>query len=135
MKPHRERRRHSLRSSPLMKTSPSVLSALDQRDARGRTDVFVVSDHGFSTIKRSIDLRRILNDAGFTAKIEELRIAKDGNQSAGGIRDKTEFNDQPKPGDIMLAANGGSVLFYVIGHDKKLTVASLNSCNSRILPV
>src|SRR5437762_8278462 len=98
----------------------AVLSALDQRDARGRTDVFIVSDHGFSTIKRSVDLRRILNDAGFTAKIEELRIAKDGNQSAGGIRDKTEFNDQPKPGDIMLAANGGSVLFYVIGHDKKL---------------
>src|SRR6266498_5926013 len=61
----------------------AVLSALDQRDARGRTDVFIVSDHGFSTIKRSVDLRRILNDAGFTAKIEELRIAKDGNQSAG----------------------------------------------------
>ena len=98
----------------------AVLSALDQRDARGRTDVFIVSDHGFSTIKRSVDLRRILNDAGFTAKIEELRIAKDGNRSAGGIRDKTEFNDQPKPGDIMLAANGGSVLFYVVGHDKKL---------------
>ena len=98
----------------------AVLSALDQRDARGRTDVFIVSDHGFSTIKRSVDLRRILNDAGFTAKIEELRIAKDGNQSAGGIRDKTEFNDQPNPGDIMLAANGGSVLFYVVGHDKKL---------------
>ncbi|MGA7150919.1 MAG: alkaline phosphatase family protein [Pseudolabrys sp.] len=98
----------------------AVLSALDQRDARGRTDVFIVSDHGFSTIKRSVDLRRILNGAGFTAKIEELRIAKDGNQSAGGIRDKTEFNDQPKPGDIMLAANGGSVLFYVVGHDKKL---------------
>ena len=98
----------------------AVLSALDQRDARGKTDVFIVSDHGFSTIKRSVDLRRILNDAGFTAKIEELRIAKDGNQSAGGIRDKTEFNDQPKPGDIMLAANGGSVLFYVVGHDKKL---------------
>jgi arylsulfatase A-like enzyme len=98
----------------------AVLSALDQRNARGRTDVFIVSDHGFSTIKRSIDLRRILNDAGFTAKIEELRIAKDGNQSAGGIRDKTKSNDQPKPGDIMLAANGGSVLFYVVGHDKKI---------------
>src|SRR5205814_2944354 len=102
------------------KNLAAVLSELDQRDARGRTDVFIVSDHGFSTIKRSVDLRRILNDAGFSAKIEELRIAKDGNQSAGGIRDKTEFNEQPKPGDIMLAANGGSVLFYVVGHDKKL---------------
>ena len=97
----------------------AVLAALDERKARGKTDVFIVSDHGFSTIKRSIDLRRILNDSGFTAKIEELRIA-DCNQSAGGIRDKTEFNGQPKPGDIMLAANGGSVLFYVAGHDETL---------------
>jgi predicted AlkP superfamily pyrophosphatase or phosphodiesterase len=77
-----------------------VLSALDQRDARRTTDVFVVSDHGFSTIERSVDLRKILNDAGFTAK--------------------TEFNDQAKPGDIVLAGNGGSVLFYVIGHNQTL---------------
>jgi arylsulfatase A-like enzyme len=81
----------------------AVLSALDQSRAggtRGRTDVFVVSDHGFSTIKRSVDLPRILNDAGFTAK--------------------TEFNEQPKPGEIMVAGNGGSVLFYVTGHDEKI---------------
>ncbi|HEY2679799.1 MAG TPA: alkaline phosphatase family protein, partial [Candidatus Udaeobacter sp.] len=64
----------------------AVLSTLDQSrvgGTRGKTDVFVVSDHGFSTIERSVDLRRILNDAGFTAK--------------------TEFKDQPKPGEIMLA--------------------------------
>ena len=78
----------------------AVLAALDQRKARGTTDVFVVSDHGFSTIQRSIDLRKILNDAGFVAK--------------------TESSDQLKPGEIMLAGNGGSVLFYVIGHDQKL---------------
>jgi arylsulfatase A-like enzyme len=78
----------------------AVLAALDQGNARGITDVFVVSDHGFSTIERSVDLRKILNDAGFTAK--------------------TEFTDGPKTGDIMLAGNGGSVLFYVVGHDAKL---------------
>jgi len=78
----------------------AVLSALDQRGARGTTDVFAVSDHGFSTIERSIDLRKILNDAGFAAK--------------------TEFDGESKPGEIMLAGNGGSVLFYVIGHDAKL---------------
>jgi predicted AlkP superfamily pyrophosphatase or phosphodiesterase len=78
----------------------AVLAALDQRNARGTTDVFVVSDHGFSTIRRSIDLRKILNDAGFAAK--------------------TEFESEPKPGEIMLAGNGGSVLFYVVGHDEKL---------------
>ena len=79
----------------------AVLSVLDKRKAGGTTDVFVVSDHGFSTIRRSIDLRKILNEAGFTAT--------------------TEFSDEPKPGDIMLAGNGGSVLFYVIGHDATVT--------------
>jgi len=79
----------------------AVLSALDRQKARETTDLFVVSDHGFSTIKRSIDLRKILSDAGFTAK--------------------TEFTDEPKPGEIMLAGNGGSVLFYVIGHDETVT--------------
>ena len=48
----------------------AVLSALDQRERAETTDVFIVSDHGFSTIKRSVDLRKILNDAGFAAKIE-----------------------------------------------------------------
>jgi arylsulfatase A-like enzyme len=75
----------------------AVLLALDERKARETTDVLVVSDHGFSTIKRSIDVRKILNEAGFAAT--------------------TEFNAEPKPGDIMLAGNGGSVLFYITGHD------------------
>jgi predicted AlkP superfamily pyrophosphatase or phosphodiesterase len=79
----------------------AVLSALNRQEARPNTDLFVVSDHGFSTIRRSIDLRKILSDAGFSAR--------------------TEFDGEPKAGDIMLAGNGGSVLFYVIGHDATLT--------------
>jgi predicted AlkP superfamily pyrophosphatase or phosphodiesterase len=79
----------------------AVLSALDRQGARETTDLFIVSDHGFSTIRRSVDLRKILDDAGFAAK--------------------TEFKDEPKHGDIMLAGNGGSVLFYVIGHDVAVT--------------
>jgi arylsulfatase A-like enzyme len=79
----------------------AVLSALDRRAASEKTDLFVVSDHGFSTIGRSIDLRKILSDAGFAAK--------------------TEFDDEPKPRDIMLVGNGGSVLFYVVGHDGTVT--------------
>jgi arylsulfatase A-like enzyme len=74
---------------------------LDQRGARETTDVFVVSDHGFSTIERSVDLRKILSGAGFTAK--------------------TEFTDEPKAGEIMLVGNGGSVLFYVVQHDPATT--------------
>jgi arylsulfatase A-like enzyme len=79
----------------------TLLSALEQRNAHETTDVFVVSDHGFSTIQRSIDLRKILNDAGFAAK--------------------TEFEGELKPGEIMLAGNGGSVLFYVVGHETTVT--------------
>ena len=78
-----------------------VLSAVDKHNARATTDVFVVSDHGFSTIRRSIDLRKILNQAGFTAM--------------------TECNREPKPGNIILAGNGGSVLFYVIGNNSTVT--------------
>ncbi|MGC1323444.1 MAG: alkaline phosphatase family protein [Candidatus Udaeobacter sp.] len=83
------------------KNLAAVLSALDERKAREITDVFVVSDHGFSTIRRSIELPKILNEAGFAAT--------------------TEFKAEPKPGDVMLAGNGGSVLFYVIGHDATVT--------------
>jgi predicted AlkP superfamily pyrophosphatase or phosphodiesterase len=75
----------------------AILSATDTKASREATDVFVVSDHGFSTIRRPIDLRKILSAAGFVAK--------------------TEFDDQPGPGDIMLVGNGGSVLFYITGHD------------------
>src|SRR5207237_6981234 len=42
-----------------------VLAALDRQHARETTDIVVVSDHGFSTINRAIDLRKILSTAGF----------------------------------------------------------------------
>jgi predicted AlkP superfamily pyrophosphatase or phosphodiesterase len=74
-----------------------VVAALDQHHARSTTDIFVVSDHGFSTIAREIGVPKILKNAGFDAV--------------------TVFADEPKPGQIMLVGNGGSVLFYVIGHD------------------
>jgi predicted AlkP superfamily pyrophosphatase or phosphodiesterase len=78
-----------------------VLAALDRAHARSTTDVFVVSDHGFSTIARSIDVPKILRDAGFDAV--------------------TEFTSEPKAGQIMIVGNGGTVLFYVIGHDEAIT--------------
>ncbi|MEY2487864.1 MAG: hypothetical protein QOH39_3512 [Verrucomicrobiota bacterium] len=74
-----------------------VLGALDQHRARETTDVFVVSDHGFSTIEREIDVPGILAKAGFNAV--------------------TEFKSEPKAGDIMIVGGGGSVLFYVVKHD------------------
>jgi predicted AlkP superfamily pyrophosphatase or phosphodiesterase len=83
-----------------------VLEALDRPTfgkppARQATDLFVVSDHGFSTIARSIDVPKILRKAGFDAV--------------------TEFMSDPKMGQVMVVGNGGSVLFYVIGHDAPIT--------------
>jgi arylsulfatase A-like enzyme len=74
-----------------------VVAALDRHQARSTTDIFVVSDHGFSTIAREIDVPKILKNAGFDAV--------------------AEFATEPKAGQILLAGNGGSVLFYVISHD------------------
>src|SRR5207237_3987223 len=58
----------------------------------------VGSHHGFSTMSREIDLRKILATAGFNVA-----------------------TDDPKPDDIMLVGNGGTVLFYVIRHDTSVT--------------
>jgi arylsulfatase A-like enzyme len=81
-----------------------VLAALDRSNGggtRSTTDIFVVSDHGFSTISRAIDVRKILRDGGFDAV--------------------TEFTGEPKTGQVMIVGNGGTVLFYVIGHDAAVT--------------
>jgi arylsulfatase A-like enzyme len=78
-----------------------LLAALDRRNSRSTTDFFVVSDHGFSTIARSIEVPKILRDAGFDAV--------------------TEFTNEPKSGQIMIVGNGGTVLFYVVGHDAAVT--------------
>jgi len=83
-----------------------VLGALEKKRVRGSTDIFVVSDHGFSTIGRSIDVVALLNKAGFHA-------AK-------------EFSEAPMPGDILVCGNGGTVLFYVCEHDRGVTQCLVN---------
>src|SRR5437016_3641097 len=78
-----------------------VLSALEKKRVRDSTDVLVVSDHGFSTIRRSIDVVALLNAAGFRAS--------------------KEWPDSPKRGDILVVGNGGTVLFYVQEHERDTT--------------
>ena len=78
-----------------------VLAALDRHHARETTDIFIVSDHGFSTIRRMIELPKILKEAGFKVV--------------------TEFSEKPKAGEIMIVGNGGSVLFYVTQQDATVT--------------
>jgi predicted AlkP superfamily pyrophosphatase or phosphodiesterase len=76
-----------------------VLRELEIRGIRDKTDVFVVSDHGFSTVRRAIDLAKLLQQAGFKAA--------------------REFKKPPAKNDVVVAGNGGSVLLYVIGRDAK----------------
>jgi len=75
----------------------TVLKTLEDKKLRDQTDVFVVSDHGFSTVERAVDVADLLQQAGFHA-------AK-------------KFTD-PQPGDIMVVGLGGSVSLYVVGHDE-----------------
>ncbi len=74
-----------------------VLAALREKKALEQTDLFVVSDHGFSTITHAIDLAEQLRAAGFDA-----------------VR---AFKKTAKPGQILVVSLGGSVELYVIGHD------------------
>lgn len=79
----------------------AVLATLDQKGVRDTTDILVVSDHGFSTIEHAIDVRKYLLDAGLRATVD--------------------FKGEAKRGDILMVGNGGSVLFYVVGHDAAIT--------------
>jgi arylsulfatase A-like enzyme len=75
-----------------------VLQALDAKGLRDKTDIMVVSDHGFSTVLSMVDVAESLQKAGFNAQ--------------------REFTAPPSKGDILVIGNGGSVLFYVTGHDE-----------------
>jgi predicted AlkP superfamily pyrophosphatase or phosphodiesterase len=77
-----------------------VLKELAARGVRDKTDVFVVSDHGFSQISRFVSAMDSLNKAGFHAA--------------------HDFKQPPAAGDICSVVNGGASLLYVIGHDPKL---------------
>ncbi len=74
-----------------------VLAALRAKNALTTTDIFVVSDHGFSTIDRAVDMVELLRAAGFDAVRSFLRPAK--------------------VGQVIVVSLGGSVELYVIGHD------------------
>ena len=74
-----------------------MLAELERRKLRDQTDVFVVSDHGFSTIERGVDVAVALQQAGFPAQ--------------------RAFTNAPQKGDILVNGLGGTSLFYIIGHE------------------
>jgi arylsulfatase A-like enzyme len=75
-----------------------VLDTLESRHLRDKTDIIIVSDHGFSTINGTTNVVAVLNTNGFSA-----------------------FREYPKAGaqkgDILVVA-GASTLFYVANHDE-----------------
>jgi arylsulfatase A-like enzyme len=75
----------------------AVLAELERRKRRDKTDVFVVSDHGFSTVERGVDVCAELQKAGFPAQ--------------------RGFTSPPQPGQILVNGVAGSVLLYIVGHD------------------
>jgi arylsulfatase A-like enzyme len=74
-----------------------VLAELDKRGLRDSTDVMVVSDHGFSTISRKVDVAVELSKAGFDTK--------------------RATTSNLKKGEVFAVSNGGTTLLYVGDHD------------------
>ena len=70
-----------------------VIKHLKEKNLFEKTDLFVVSDHGFSTISKGPDIVDILKKAKFQA---------------------FKKNENPEPGDVMVVGLGGSVMFYVV---------------------
>ena len=68
-----------------------LITWLEQTGRSATTDVFIVSDHGYSTISRVVPVEAMLTDAGFPAIDQK--------------------------GGVAVAANGGSALFYVNNGD------------------
>lgn len=75
-----------------------VLHALEEKGVLDATDILVVSDHGFSTIERSVNLPNLLREARF--KLVEKRAAP------------------LTRGEIRVAGNGGTAFFYVGENDE-----------------
>ena len=65
----------------------SILEWLENNGRASDTDVLVISDHGYSTIQETVDVAWYTRDAGFASQ------------------------------DVIVAPNGGSVLFYCRSQD------------------
>ncbi len=75
----------------------SVLKTLEEKKVRDKTDIMIVSDHGFSSIVRGYNLADILKKAGF---------------------DATKKFDDTEAGDVMVVGLGGSAMIYVVDHEE-----------------
>jgi predicted AlkP superfamily pyrophosphatase or phosphodiesterase len=77
----------------------SVLQTLEQKGVRDSTDIIVVSDHGFSTVSRKVDVG------------DELR-------KKGGFKAETEWHKPLEKGNIIVDGLGGSIALYIKDRDE-----------------
>jgi arylsulfatase A-like enzyme len=78
-----------------------VVAELEKRGELDKTDIFIVSDHGFSTVDRTVDPAKYFGEHGVT-------VSK-------------QFSSPPAPGQVMSVNVGGTTGLYVIGHDAAVT--------------
>jgi arylsulfatase A-like enzyme len=78
-----------------------LLEVLETRGVLAKTNIFLTSDHGFSTVDRLVDVAGEMRAAGFD-------VVRDG------------FRHTPRKGQILLNSLGGSVFLYVIDQDRKV---------------
>ena len=87
-----------------------VIAELEKRGVLDSTDIFVVSDHGFSTVSRAIDLPAFFNQ--------------------NGIKTVRDFKMTPKPGEMLLANVGGSTCLYFPDQNPQLIARAVELLQS-----
>jgi predicted AlkP superfamily pyrophosphatase or phosphodiesterase len=74
-----------------------VIKALKDKGVWDKTDLMLVSDHGFSTIHRTPNVSEILRKNGFEAHSK---------------------HEDPEAGDVVVVGLGGTAMLYVIDRDE-----------------
>ena len=81
------------------KNLAEVIKTLKDKGIYEKTDIFVVSDHGFSSISAGPDLASLLRKQKFKA---DSRL------------------EDPEPGDVIVIGLGGAALLYVVERDESV---------------
>lgn len=84
-----------------------AIAELQKRGLLEKTNIFLVSDHGFSTIE---------SDSGFGKKL----IAYGRTDAKKKFNAVTKFKQTPRPREVLYFSAGGSALVYVIDRDPEI---------------
>lgn len=88
-----------------------VIKVLKEKGVYEKTDIFVVSDHGFSSITRAADIAAALKRFNLNAQTKL---------------------ENPEPGDVLVVGLGGAALIYVTDRKEdtvRATARALQACD------